>query len=56
MKNVMEKIFLYDFILLYKLLPPWRRSLGRRSGATRLLGLRVRVLPSAKMSVCCGIL
>ena len=31
----------------------WPRSLRRRSAAAHLLGLRVRILPRAWMSVCC---
>jgi len=31
----------------------WPCDLRRRSVATRLLGLRVRIPPGARMSVCC---
>jgi len=31
----------------------WPRGLRRRSVAVRLLGLRVRIPPGARMSVCC---
>jgi hypothetical protein len=34
-------------------LSQWPRGLRRGSAASRLLGLRVRILPRAWMSVCC---